>query len=569
MLVVSFAEIVSIGSVLPFLAVLSDPVKVFGHPTAKPIVEMLRLTSAEQLLLPLTILFGAAAIFAGAMRLLLLWASTRVSYATGADLSLSIYRRTLYQPYSAHIARNSSEVINGIVGKTNNVTSIIILTLNLISASIILVAILVALTSLDPGIALAAFAGFGLLYAVIGRVVNAKLLQDSQRIAAESTQVVKTLQEGLGGIRDVLIYGSQAVYCQTYRVADLRLRRALGDNVFVGASPRYVMEALGMVLIAGLAYALSLGPEGVANAIPVLGAMALGAQRLLPMLQQAYGAWSGIQGNRASLVDILKLLDQPLPDHATQPRPRPLPFRSYIELQRLGFRYRADAPYVLRDVNVKIAKGSRVGFVGTTGSGKSTLLNIVMSLLHPSEGTLAVDGQAIDSASQRAWQAHIAHVAQDIFLADATIEANIAFGEPKGQVDGERVRSAAQRAQIADFIESLPKQYGERVGERGVKLSGGQRQRIGIARALYRNADVIVFDEATSALDDDTERAVMHAIGGLGPDLTILIIAHRVTTLKDCSEIYRFDDRGGVESISYGDLAPHLREAVAAGTREA
>jgi ATP-binding cassette subfamily B protein len=565
MMVVSFAEILSIGAVLPFLAVLSDPAKAFGYPAAKPIIEMLGLTSPYQLLLPLTILFGTAAIFAGAMRLLLLWTSTRVSYAAGADLSLSIYRRTLYQPYSAHIARNSSEVIAGIVGKTNAVTSIMVLTLNLISASIILVAILVALISLDPGIALAAFAGFGLMYAVVGRVVHAKLLQDSQRIAAESTQVVKTLQEGLGGIRDVLIYGSQGAYCQTYRSADLRLRRALGDNVFVGASPRYLMEALGMVLIAGLAYALSRGAEGVANAIPVLGALALGAQRLLPMLQQAYGAWSGIQGSRASLVDILKLLDQPLPDYANQPRAKPLPFRSHIELHRLAFRYSADAPYVFRDVNVKIAKGSRVGFVGATGSGKSTLLDIVMSLLHPSDGTLAVDGQMIDSGNQRGWQAHIAHVAQDIFLADATIEENIAFGEPQDQVDRERVRFAAQRAQIADFIESLPKQYGEMVGERGVRLSGGQRQRVGIARALYRNADVIVFDEATSALDDDTERAVMHAINALSPDLTILIIAHRVTTLKDCSDIYRFDDRGGLVRVAYSDLAPHSRDAVAAG----
>lgn len=565
MIVVSFAEILSIGAVLPFLAVLSDPARVFGHAAAKPIIEMLGLTSADQLLLPLTILFGTAAIFAGAMRLLLLWASTRVSYAAGADLSLSIYRRTLYQAYSAHIARNSSEVINGIVGKTNTVTSIVMLALNLVSASIILVAILVALISLDPGIALAAFAGFGLLYAVIGRVVHRKLRQDSERIAAESTQVLKTLQEGLGGIRDVLIYGSQAVYCQTYRNADLRLRRALRDNVFVGASPRYLIEALGMVLIAGLAYALSRGADGVANAIPVLGALALGAQRLLPTLQQAYGAWSGIQGGRASLVDTLKLLDQPLPDHASQPRAKPLPFRSHIELREIAFRYGPDAPQVFQDINLKIAKGSRVGFVGATGSGKSTLLDIVMSLLHPSDGTLAVDGQAIDSSNQRAWQAHIAHVAQDIFLADATIEENIAFGEPKDQVDRERVRFAAQRAQIADFIEALPKQYGEMVGERGVRLSGGQRQRIGIARALYRNADVIVFDEATSALDDDTEQAVMHAINGLGPDLTILIIAHRLTTLKDCSDIYRFDDRGGLVGVAYRDLAPHSRDAVAAG----
>jgi ATP-binding cassette subfamily B protein len=556
MILVSFAEILSIGAVLPFLAVLSSPDKVFRHPAARPMIETLGLTSADQLLAPLTILFSVAAIFAGAMRLLLLWASTRISYATGADLSLSIYRRTLYQPYAVHIARNSSEVVNGMVGKTNTVTSIVMQVLNLIGSSIILAAILVALILVDPGIALAAFGGFGLLYGVIGRVTHRKLLLDSERIAKESTQVLKTLQEGLGGIRDVLIYGSQAVYCGAYRNADLPLRRALGDNVFVGASPRYIMEALGMVLIATLAYALTRGPEGVANAIPVLGALALGAQRLLPALQQAYGAWSTVQGARASLSDILQLLDQPLPDYANQPPARVLPFSQQIQLDRIAFRYSADAVYVLQNVSLRIPKGSRAGFVGATGSGKSTLLDILMGLLQPTEGTLAIDGQVINSENQRAWQAHIAHVAQDIFLADATIEENIAFGEPKDQMDHERVRAAAQRAQIAEFIESLPKRYRETVGERGVRLSGGQRQRIGIARALYRNADVIVFDEATSALDTDTEQAVMQAISHLGEDLTILIIAHRLTTLRSCSEIYRFDDRGRVGKVAYADLSP-------------
>jgi ATP-binding cassette, subfamily B, bacterial PglK len=564
MMVVSVAEIVSIGAVLPFLAVLSDPAKAFGYAPAKSVIEVLGVASPDQLLLPLTLIFGAAAIFAGVMRLLLLWASTRFSYATGADLSLNIYRRTLYQAYAVHIARNSSEVVNGIVGKTNTVTSVLMLVLNLMSASIILVAILITLIAIDPVTALAAFGGFGVLYGVVGCLTHRRLLQDSQRIAKESTQVLKNLQEGLGGIRDVLIYGSQAVYCRAYRSADVPLRRALGNNVFVGASPRYMMEALGMVLIAGLAYTLTRSSDGVANAIPILGALALGAQRLLPMLQQAYGAWAGIQGGRVSLSDTLELLDQPLPEYANHPVAKPLTFNDEIRLKQIAFRYSAEAPYIFQNVNLTIEKGSRVGFVGATGSGKSTLLDILMGLLPPSKGTLAIDDQTIDIDNHRAWQAHIAHVSQEIFLADAPIEENIAFGEPKEQIDRSRVREAARRAQIADFVESLPRQYAELVGERGVRLSGGQRQRIGIARALYRHADVIVFDEATSALDSDTEQAVMRAVEQLGGNLTILIIAHRVTTLRNCSDIYRFDDRGNLARISYADLLPQAHEALVA-----
>ena len=245
---------------------------------------------------------------------MLLWVSTRLSFAAGADLSISIYRRTLYQPYAVHVARNSSVVINGISTKANGVIySIIAPALALLSSSVMLIAILVALLYVDPIIALAAFGGFGLIYGLIIWITRTRKIRNSQRIARESTQVIKSLQEGLGGIRDVLIDGSQSTYCQIYRNADLPLLRAQGDNLFISQSPRYGMEALGMILIAALAYLLAQQSEGIAKAIPVLGALALGAQRLLPILQQAYAAWSGIQGGQASLQDTLELLDPPLP----------------------------------------------------------------------------------------------------------------------------------------------------------------------------------------------------------------------------------------------------------------
>ncbi|PIU17399.1 MAG: ABC transporter ATP-binding protein [Gallionellales bacterium CG08_land_8_20_14_0_20_59_87] len=555
MLLASFAEILSIGAVLPFLGVLTAPERVFAHVAAQPIIKALGLTAPEQLLLPLTIIFGAAVLGAGAMRLLLLWASTRLSFATGADLGISIYRRTLYQPYAVHCARNSSEVISGIAGKANSVIySIILPVLTLISASVMLITILIALLSVEPVIALVAFGGFGLIYAFIIRLTRKKLLTDSQCMARESVQVIKSLQEGLGGIRDVLIDGSQATYCQVYRNADLRLRRAQGNSAFISASPRYGMEALGMLLIAALAYSLAQQADGIAKAIPILGALALGAQRLLPVLQQAYGSWAGIQSGQAALQDTLNLLDQPLPSYADQPAAEPLSFKHTISLKQLAFRYSPQTPYVLEQINLTIAKGSRVGFIGTTGSGKSTLLDIVMGLLQPTDGTLEIDGQAVTTSNNRAWQAHIAHVPQAIFLADSAIEENIAFGVPPNQIDHERVRQAAQQAQIADIIETWPKQYQTFVGERGIRLSGGQRQRIGIARALYKQADVIIFDEATSALDNETEQAVMQAIEGLNEDLTILIIAHRLTTLKNCTQIVELSECGIKRTGSYQDI---------------
>ena len=559
MVLASCSEILSIGAVLPFLAALTAPVKVFEHVAAQPIIQMFGLTGPEQLVLPLTIAFGAAALIAGTMRLLLLWVNTRLSFATGGDLSINIYRRTLYQPYLVHCARNSSEVIGGISEKANSVIKNIILpALTLVSASVILIAILMALLLVEPVIALVTFGSFGMIYVFLIRLTRKKLLLYSQCTARESVQVIKSLQEGLGGIRDVLIDGSQAVYCQIYRNANLRLCRAQGNSTFIGWGPRYGVEALGMICITVLAYILVQKTNDITNVIPVIAVLALGAQRSLPAFQQVYGSWVNIQNGQAALQDVLNFLDQPMPDYADQPPSKLLQFEQSISLKRLAFRYDPQAPYVLKQVNLTIAKGSRVGFIGTTGSGKSTLLDIVMGLLPPTDGILEIDGQAIASGNQRAWQAHIAHVPQAIFLADSTVQENIAFGVPMDQIDHERVKQAAQQAQIADSIEGWPKQYQTYVGERGVRLSGGQRQRIGIARALYKQADVIIFDEATSALDSETELAVMQVIERLSKDLTLLITAHRLTTLKNCTQIVELSE-GCIKRVgSYQDIMDQL-----------
>jgi ATP-binding cassette subfamily B protein len=542
MLLSAFAEVVSLGAVLPFLGILTAPDLVFNHPIVADIAQAWGITSADQLVLPLTIAFIAAALIAGAIRILLLWASTRIAFASGADLGIEVYRRTLYQPYWVHVARNSSEVISGITNKVNGVVFLVLLpSVTLISSTVLLVAIMLALLTIDPMVASFAAIGFGASYTLITWMSRLRLHRNSQRIAHEQTQVVKALQEGLGGIRDVLLDGTQPAYCDVYRQADYPLRRAQGNNNFLGQSPRYIMEALGMVLIAALAYALSRKDGGIATALPVLGALALGAQRLLPALQQSYSAWASIAGSHASLADTIALLDQPLPAEILQPAPAPLLFQDAIRFDAVRFRYTGDGPWVLNGLNLIIPRGARVGFVGSTGSGKSTTLDLLMGLLIPNEGELLVDGQPISGNRLRAWQRGIAHVPQNIYLADTTLAENIAFGVPAGAIDLNRVRQAARQAQIADFIESSPEGYQAYVGERGIRLSGGQCQRIGIARALYKQASVLVFDEATSALDNATEQSVMDAIQGLGIDLTILLIAHRLTTVRLCNTIVELE----------------------------
>lgn len=538
MVLASFSEVLSLGAVLPFLGVLTQPEKVLAHPAIQPVLYWLGIQTAQDLLLPITLLFIIAVLFSGSMRLLLLYVQTKLSYAIGADFSYQVYRRTLYQPYAVHVSRNSSEIISGVTSKVGMIISYFLTPiLTLISSAAILVAILTALMVVNPWISLAAFLGFGTIYGVVMLVTRKRLNFYSQRRSVESSKVVKILQEGLGGIRDVLLDGTQEAYCQLYRLADIPLRDAQASSVIIGGSPRFAAETLGMVFIAILAYVMAQQDGSITGAIALLGVLALGAQRLLPILQQGYLSIVQLRSGRHSLLDALELLDQPIDEQVYGHAVRELPFERSIRLENVEFRYNPQSPLVLRDLNLIIPRGSRVGFIGATGSGKSTLLDIIMGLLSPTAGTLWIDDTPLAPSTQRAWQSRIAHVPQSIYLADASIAENIAFGVPEDQLDVAKVRHAARQAQIADHIESLPDGYRTNVGERGVRLSGGQRQRIGIARALYKNAEVIILDEATSALDNETERAVMEAVNGLSSELTILMIAHRLSSLAGCDRI--------------------------------
>jgi ABC-type multidrug transport system fused ATPase/permease subunit len=556
MIAASLAEVLSIGAVIPFLGVLTSPDQVFSHTMAQPLIQALNINESKELLLPLTIIFIFGAILAGIMRMSLLWALTRLGHSIGHDLSISIYRRTLFQPYSVHVMRNTSEVIAGISKKTYGVVNHILVPGLIICSSFIMMGfVLLALLNINPMIAISAFTGFGLIYMFIILSTRKILARDSQRVNEKSNQVIKDLQEGLGGIRDVLIDGAQSTYVNSYRNADLPLRRAEANIAIISGFPRFGLESLGMTLIAILAYTLSGSSSGISSAIPVLGALALGAQRLLPVMQQTYSSWSFIRGGQATLEESLNLLDQPLPHYFDQPTPNPIAFKQNINLNNLAFKYSEDLPWILKPgLNLSIPRGSRIGLIGSTGSGKSTLLDIIMGLLQPNLGYISIDNLKITNENDRAWQAHIAHVPQAIFLSDASIAENIAFGEALDQIDYTRLKQSAHKAQISETIESWGDQYNTMVGERGVRLSGGQRQRIGIARALYKKADVIVLDEATSALDDHTESAVMKAIESLHDDVTIIIVAHRLTTLRNCTQIIELEDGQIKRAGSYDEI---------------
>jgi ATP-binding cassette, subfamily B, bacterial PglK len=541
MLAGALAEVAALGAVLPFLALIADPGRAEAFPLLQRLFAAFGWRDPGDILLPAALLFAAMALGAGAVRLALAWASQKFVYRLGHDLGTEIYRRILHQPYAYHVTKNTSELIAAI-NKVQIVSwGVLTQLMQAATGAVIAAFIVLALIVIDPAIALSAAAGFGLVYAGVSRMTRSRLAANGRIIAAAQGGRIRVVQEGLGGIRDVLLDRAQRVYVEKFRRTDLAFQDAQTVNAFIGAAPRFVIEACGMVLIAGLALVLGKAPGGLAAALPVLGALALGAQRLLPLMQQVYLGWAQIAGNRQVLADVLDLLDLPVRSLPPQAAMEPLPFRREIALERLGFRYAPDLPQVLEGIDLRIQRGARVAIVGRTGSGKSTVMDLVMGLLEPTEGAIRIDDTPLGPDNLRAWQAQIAHVPQAIYLSDASVAENIAFGQAPEAIDAGRVREAAQQAELAEFIESLPAGYDTVVGERGVRLSGGQRQRIGIARALYRRASVLVLDEATSALDGATEAAVMASIRGLDRDLTILIVAHRLSTIGFCDRVLRLE----------------------------
>jgi ABC-type multidrug transport system fused ATPase/permease subunit len=539
------AELVSLGAVLPFLAVLNDPERLWQQPIVQGLAKSAGLTAAGQLILPAMAIFVTAAVLAAVVRLMNLWLNTGLAAAVGSDLSCEAYRRTLYQPYWIHLQRNSSSVITATITQINLAVAALNALLQLLTAAVVASGLMIGLLLIDWPIALAVSILFGSAYGWLAGSTRWKLRSNGERISVATNQQLKALQEGLGAIRDVLLDSSQATYLEIYRRADRPQRQLQAQNQYLSVYPRYVLEALGIAALAMLGGLLVLQRGNGTLVIPLLGAFALGAQRLLPALQQVYNGWASLKSYNAALSDVLAMLQQPLP--AGLQLAEPMPLRKCVRLETVGFRYAQDLPEVLSQLTLEIRPGERIGVIGSTGSGKSTLVDLMMGLLEPTSGKILVDDKDIYDRNHpehlNAWRASIAHVPQAIYLADSSIAENIAFGVHPQGIDMERVRRAARQAQIASFIEASDQGYKSLVGERGIRLSGGQRQRIGIARALYKQANVLVFDEATSALDNGTERAVMQAIEGLSRNLTLVMIAHRLSTLSNCDRVIEL--RGG------------------------
>jgi ABC-type multidrug transport system fused ATPase/permease subunit len=533
----ALTEVVTIGAVVPFLALLAGSSDRYIR-WVQPLFDAIGADTREQALVAATALLCVAAVGAGILRVLLVRKTQDFVFSFGHRLSVEVQRRMLLQPYPWHMAHNSSEQL-ATIEKVEIVTSAVLLPLiQALAATILVVVVLVVLLQIAPLVTLFAALLLGAVYYALGAFARGRLEAYSGKIDSAFEDRVRTLQEGLGGVRDIILDGSQARVLDQFRAADLELAQARANTVFVSTIPRFLIEPVGIIVIAGLALFLSVRTGGLVAALPVLGALALGAQRLLPLIQQLYHGWSMVAANRYVIDDVAERLRLPIP--AATPKTPRLPFERSIVFRDVGFTYFDRSHPAVAGLSFEIIHGSCVALVGPTGSGKSTTADLLMGLLEPTEGTILIDGAVMDQRNRQAWRANIAHVPQMLFLADTTIARNIALAADDETVDVPRIIKAAEVAQLDDFVAQLPQGYDTVVGERGVRLSGGQRQRLGIARAVYKQAPLLIFDEATSALDEATEAAVMDALAALRQKgRTIVIIAHRASTIARCDMVMR------------------------------
>jgi HlyD family secretion protein len=486
------------------------------------------------------------------------YALSRLAWSIGTELQSALFAEYLGRPYLFHARTHSTVLLNNVMTETARVTHEIlhnglVSVSNLVSAACILVAMLL----LSPAIAVSMILALAGGYALIYLIVRDRLLR-SGRIQSESfDEQARIVADSLGAIREVLVLRIQDFFRASFERAGREAARAYVHTQQVGQSPKYVMECVAVAGLVGLALALSGREQGLGPWLGQLTFAGLAAYRLLPTLQQAFAAAAKVRAASAGFASIAPDLRMArarksagaAADSAWRQRPR-----TGIVLEDVSFRYAPDRPAAVDRVSLHIPARSAVGLVGMNGSGKTTLVDLIAGLLVPETGRLQVDGIVVDDVNRGDWRSRIAYVPQNIFLLDTSIAQNVALGIPAEAIDRERLLAAARLAQLDDLVRTLPDGYDYKVGERGVRLSGGQRQRIGIARALYTDASVLMLDEATNSLDSLTEQELMSTLLRLRGRYTIVLIAHRLSTLRACDAIFEIRNGRVASSGTYTEL---------------
>lgn len=556
-------EVVGVASVMPFLAVMADPRRIEASRLLTRLYDGLGFTSTEQFLLFLGAASFTLLVIAAVVRSFGQYALVRFAQMRRHSISERLLETYLRQPYEFFLNRHSGDLTKGILSEVDQVVSNVYQPAIFMAAQVItLAAITLLLIVIDPWVALSAgvlMAGaysltYWLIRGTVHRIGNTQVESNRQRFEAAS--------EALGGIKDIKFLGREHAYLERFRRPSFEMARGIAANTTLSLVPRYAIEAIafGGILLLSLVLLNRSGghsDSALGEVLPLLGLYALAGYRMLPAAQAIYQSMTLMRFGAAAVDNLYAdLAQREHLDGLTTGTPARLALHKQVELQGVCYAYPGVSEGGLRDINLSIPIGTTIGVVGSTGAGKTTLVDVILGLLPPQSGKILVDDLEVTAENRRGWMANIGYVPQHIFLSDSTVAQNIALGLPDEAIDRTRVQDCARLARISDFVENeLSDGYDTKIGERGVRLSGGQRQRIGIARALYHDPELIVFDEATSALDNLTEQEVMRAVNTLSGSKTIIMVAHRLSTVKICDQIAVLD-RGKIAGLgTYADLS--------------
>lgn len=554
MLIGMVLEVLGIGLIIPALALMTQGSLTAKYPLLEPWLNNFGNPSREQVVIVgMLILVGVYAIKALFLAFLG-WRQMKFVYGVQAELSQRLFTAYLRQPYTFHLQRNSAQLISNIMGEVSRVTYSILQSVLSVAEILVLLGILALLLTVEPLGTLLVMSVLGLASWGFHHFTKKRILRWGEARMSHEGLRIQHLQQGLGGAKDVKLLGRESDFIDLYNLHNSSSARIEGLQATLQLLPRLWMELLAVTGLAALVLTMIGQGKQIENVLPTLGLFAAAAFRLMPSATRILGA---IQNTRYNLPAISNLYNEFCLLDATQSQQnnQPLPLKNTLTLNHVSFQYPSAKSQALCDISLTIPCGASVGFIGSSGAGKSTLVDIILGLLTPDNGAVKIDGIDIQTRL-RGWQDQIGYVPQVIFLTDDTLRRNIAFGLSVDQIDEIAIRRSLQAAQLEQFVKELPQGLDTLVGERGIRLSGGQRQRIGIARALYHDPQVLVLDEATSSLDTTTEGDVMDAVRALQGDKTLIIVAHRLSTVEHCDRLYRLERGRLVTEESPKEILP-------------
>lgn len=558
--VMAFCTLGGIAAVLPFFTVLAEPKSIEHVPMLDAWFHRLNFSDERDFVVALGIGFAAIVLLANAVNLIGGIAMYRFALAVGNDFHIALFDEYLHRGYRFHAGTNSSTLTSKVINETGRVTSGLLQSALTLIANLIVVACIVAsVLFVQPLVALAALAGLGAGYVMIYVFARRKLLDNGVLQSKSAAARVKVVNESFAAIKEIIVTQQQDYFIQKFARSCRSISRTFADTFAISQGPRHFLESLVVVGLVGVALFSSGRETALGPWLAQLTFVGFAAYRLLPALQQVFAALVRIRADGPafdSIAEDLRLArarrmsrQARASDPSWLGRPR-----HELRLEAVSFRYSDERPAAIRDVTLRILAGTTIAFVGANGSGKTTLADLIAGLLTPQSGRIEVDGIVLEASNRCDWQSTVAYVPQDIVLMDATVAENIALGVAVQDIDRSRMLRAARLARLDDCIAGLPNGYEEVLGERGTRLSCGQRQRIGIARALYREASLLILDEATGALDNFVEQDLMSTLESLRGESTVIVIAHRLRTVRECDVIFELDDGKVVASGTYQDL---------------